>query len=218
VYRARVSALERQAGVEAVALFRNEGAGAGATQTHPHTQILALPFVPGRIDRELRFAAQYLDTHGQCPTCRLIHGESLTRGLSIAESRAFVAMAAFAGRAAYETWIVPKTHACHFSTMSDMDVGDLAHLLAKVLPALGIATGEAPFNLVLQAGSVGTDANHARGLHWRLELIPRLTVPSGFELGFDTFIVTVPPERAAQVIRTAVGVSTMRQVVKGTVA
>ncbi len=43
---------------------------------------------------------------------------------------------------------------------------------------------------------------HAPG-HWHLELVPRMTVPAGLELGAGIYVNTVAPEDAAERLRTA---------------
>lgn len=40
-----------------------------------------------------------------------------------------------------------------------------------------------------------------RNYHWHIEIIPRLTVAAGFELGTGVYINPVPPELAASVLR-----------------
>ncbi|MDQ3036453.1 MAG: DUF4931 domain-containing protein, partial [Myxococcota bacterium] len=43
--RARVRALEARDGVAAISVFRNRGRRAGSSQPHPHSQLVALPYV-----------------------------------------------------------------------------------------------------------------------------------------------------------------------------
>jgi len=39
--------------------------------------------------------------------------------------------------------------------------------------------------------------------HWHLEVVPRLTTLAGIELGAGIFVLTVPPEDAAERLRDA---------------
>ncbi len=41
------------------------------------------------------------------------------------------------------------------------------------------------------------------GAHWHLELVPRLTVLAGIELGAGIYVNAVPPEQAAAELREA---------------
>jgi UDPglucose--hexose-1-phosphate uridylyltransferase len=65
-------------------------------------------------------------------------------------------------------------------------------LLADGLRRLHAAEGAAPVNVWL----------HASG-HWHLEVVPRLSVLAGLELGAGYFVNTLAPESAAGVLREA---------------
>jgi UDPglucose--hexose-1-phosphate uridylyltransferase len=202
VYQSRVDQFGRQPHVESVVLFRNDGAAAGATQVHPHTQILALPVIPCRVQRELEAAKEHVRVHGRCPTCEMVERQTSTGSLLVTENADFVAIASFASRFPYETWILPKAHAHGFGEASIATIHTLAIILKRILIAMESALGVFPFNLVLQTSPARLDALTARAFHWRLEIIPRLTIPSGFELGSDMFIVSVSPEDAAVKLRS----------------
>ena len=55
-------------------------------------------------------------------------------------------------------------------------------------------------NLWVRTAPRGTDE-----FHWHLDLLPRLTIRAGFELGTGVDINTYPPERAAADLREALG-------------
>jgi UDPglucose--hexose-1-phosphate uridylyltransferase len=201
VYRERVRALAVLPGVKAIALFRNDGRGAGASQTHPHSQILALPVVPTAIRSEVTRAQALVGTEGRCPTCRSIASED-GRNRRVVQNATFEAFTAFAARYAYETWIVPRDHGHDFRDCEDL-VG-LAGILQQVLHGLESVLGRFPFNLVLQTAPIEKQHGLEEAFHWRLEVVPRMTVPSGLELGCGVFIVAVPPEQAAARLRDAI--------------
>jgi UDPglucose--hexose-1-phosphate uridylyltransferase len=39
------------------------------------------------------------------------------------------------------------------------------------------------------------------GAHWHVELLPRLSVLAGLELGAGIYVNSMPPEQAAQALR-----------------
>ena len=43
------------------------------------------------------------------------------------------------------------------------------------------------------------------GVHWHLELLPRLSVLAGLELGAGIYVNAVPPEEAAARLRERMG-------------
>ena len=55
-----------------------------------------------------------------------------------------------------------------------------------------------PLNLWLRTAP--RDAEH---FHWRIDVVPRLTLLAGFELGAGVAVNVYPPERAAADLREA---------------
>ena len=203
VYQARVQALASFPGVKSIALFRNDGRAAGASQTHPHSQILALPMVPTSLLGELEAVERHFRTKGCCVTCEMLEYERESAQRLIAQNLHFAAVTSYAARYAYETWIVPRAHNHDFRLCDPGQMRSLAGILRQTLRALESVVGSFPFNLVLQTVPVDQSLAAAEGFHWRLEILPRPTVPSGLELGCNVFIVSVSPEEAACRLRSA---------------
>src|SRR5262245_52959441 len=74
-YRDRTIDLLRDARFRYVLVFKNHGAAAGATLSHPHSQIIALPVVPGRLESELAGAKRYFEYRGRCVYCDILSQE-----------------------------------------------------------------------------------------------------------------------------------------------
>jgi len=102
-----------------------------------------------------------------------------------------VAFSPYGARLAYETWIAPEeTDADAFA--SELLAPALG-LAAAVIARLGRLLGaRPPVNLWLHDGD-----------HWHLELLPRLSVPAGLELGAEIYVNSVAPEAAAERLRGA---------------
>jgi UDPglucose--hexose-1-phosphate uridylyltransferase len=206
VYRTRMEALRSKPGVRSVALFRNEGAAAGASQEHPHAQMLALPVVSVRLAHETVLANRHFRRRGCCLTCEsLVREAAADAGRIVFQNADFVAITAFAPRFPYETWILPSAHAHDFGMASGQQLERMAAALKAVLGGLNALLGPFPFNLVVQTAPIHAHATIERAYHWRLEILPRLTTASGFELGTGIFIVAVTPEEAARRLRRALG-------------
>lgn len=202
VYRSRLEMLAREPWVRSVAIFRNEGPGAGASQEHPHSQLLALPIVPARLRAELAGAVRHLRRHGECLTCRMAALELQRGERVILQNADFVAVAGFAPRFPYETWILPRSHQHDYAAVSPGQIRSLATMLKQVLRALETAAGPLAFNLVMQTAPTGLSGRHEPAFHWRFEILPRLTVPSGLEIGCGVSIVALSPEAAARRLRS----------------
>ncbi|KAL6209653.1 hypothetical protein ACLB2K_006386 [Fragaria x ananassa] len=50
-------------------VFKNHGASAGASLTHSHSQIMALPFVPPAVAARLHSMKDYFNRTGKCSLC-----------------------------------------------------------------------------------------------------------------------------------------------------
>lgn len=182
VYVERTRAHEEAAHV---ALFRNEGTRAGSSIPHLHSQLVPLPFLPPRIERELAGFARA----ASCPLCSAVADE-----LVIRETSAFRWLAPFASSAPYQQWIVPKRHVATITEFTSDEIEELAALLRSATAATrGVADA---FNwMFLTFPRTGA-------AHCYIEVFPRVTTLAGLELGTGTFVEIVDPVAAARRLRT----------------
>ena len=184
-----------------VALFRNSGRGAGASLAHPHSQLLALPFIPPTVAEEVAGARAFYHQHGRCVYCQLLDTEIKREERAVTENDDFLAFVPFAARMPYEVWITPKKHAACFSDVCEEELPSLAEVLAKVLRCLTDVLGPHDYNLVVHSLSLRSDEQSS--YHWHVEVLPRTTVMAGLELGAGVHINPVVPEEAARRLRDA---------------
>lgn len=202
VYRNRLRDHYRAPGCAYVQIFRNFGPGSGASLEHPHTQLVALPRLPASRQREYRTAAAYRRKHGRELAADLVRGEIASKERIILATRDFAAFVPFAARIPYETWISPRNAATDFGAVSDSKLAALAAVMSRILRALELSLPPLAFNLVLhsppppRAGARGTPSG------WRFQIFPRTGTLGGFELATGCFMHSVPPETAADLIRS----------------
>ncbi|MBM3979614.1 MAG: DUF4921 family protein [Planctomycetes bacterium] len=200
-YRARLAAHAADPRLAHVAVFKNVGAEAGASIAHTHSQLIALPVVPGLLQAELSGAEAHFARAGHCVFCELVERERTDGTRVVAETAYFVAVAAYAPRFAYEVWLLPKEHAPCYEAIADGAALELAGLMRRVLRALDAVAGAPAYNWFLHTSPLRAgDLPH---YHWHIELMPRTARPAGLEWGFGAHIVTVAPERAASALRAA---------------
>jgi UDPglucose--hexose-1-phosphate uridylyltransferase len=156
--------------------FVNERSEAGASLPHTHSQLVWFHEAPPEVERELR--------SGSCPVCDPPGSEALT----IAERDGVLLRAAWAGRMPYELLVAPVAHESD-PWQSDR-LATALQLAAEGLHRLHELEGPCPMNLWL----------HASG-HWHIEIVPRLTILGGIELGAGYFVNPLPPETAAEALR-----------------
>ena len=180
-------------------VFRNHGAGAGASIPHPHSQIIGTDFAPPRIEREEAAAHRRFEETGQCPYCEMVRTELEAGARLVSTTDAFVAFVPFAARAPYEVWILPRHHEPEFGRLGAADRSVLARMLRRVVRRLHARVGDPDYNLFVRTALAhGSEAPH---LHWSLRLRPRTTVEAGFERSTGVQINPSIPERDAAVLR-----------------
>ncbi len=190
-------------------IFKNHGSAAGASLSHPHTQLIATPVTPLTLVEELNAAKEHFRDKERCLFCDLIQQELEARKRIVAESDHFVALAPFASRFPFELFIAPKVHHHSFAETSDEMLRHFAAMLKEVLLRVKKCLNDPPFNFLIHTvPNVKVARKHSMDwttieldFHWHLEFMPRLTQVAGFEWGTGFYINPTSPEEAAQHLR-----------------
>jgi UDPglucose--hexose-1-phosphate uridylyltransferase len=198
-FRERMLDLKQDHRLRHILVFKNHGAAAGATLEHPHSQLIALPIVPDFVREELEGARQHYRLKERCVYCDIIQQEVRDGRRVIQENADIIALAPFAPRFAFETWLLPKRHGARYETAARHEYESLARLLKAVLQRLDRALESPPFNLIVHTSPFSEEV--AELYHWHIEILPKLTRVAGFEWGTGFYINPTPPEEAAKVLR-----------------
>jgi len=198
-YSRRLESLAKHDTLKYGLVFKNVGLSGGATIAHTHSQILATPMVPGQIAREMKHTGHYHEDTGKCLFCCMITQELETASRMVEENTRFVAFAPFASRFPFETIILPKEHAAHYTSLDAEAISELAVILQSVLARSEIALGVSAYNYLIHTAPF--HCNEPAHYHWHMHLIPRANRMGGFEWGTGGYINTVPPEQAARFMR-----------------
>ncbi len=198
-YRERMRDLAKDSRFQYVMVFKNHGEPAGASLEHPHSQLIATPIVPSMVAEELEGAERHYRLKKRCIWCDVIRQERRSGGRIILERDGVLALAPFAPRFPFETWILPSAHRSGFEETDVRELGPLAGLLREILRRMGRVLGDPPFNFMLHSAPLR--AGVLDHFHWHLEIIPKLSRVAGFEWGTGFFINPVPPEEAARYLR-----------------
>jgi len=198
-YRDRMEDLKKDRRFQYPLIFKNEGLTAGATLEHTHSQLIALPIVPIQVQEEIDGCRKHYSLKERCIFCDIIRQELQARTRVVMETHSFVALAPFAPRFPFETWLMPKRHVSCFSCSTNDDFKDLAFLLQDTLRRLDKALSTPPYNYVIHTSPFKEEINDY--YHWHIELMPKLTNVAGFEWGSGFYINPTPPEEAAKFLR-----------------
>ncbi len=221
MYRDRIRALyEADERIQYVLVFKNFGPAAGASIPHTPSQVIAMPVVPENVYNEVIHSRKYFEKNRQCIFCSLID-EALTfeatiydresgavrRQFSVGQyvverGRHFVAIKPFASRYEWEIHILPLRHCSDFLGISDEEREDLARVLKRAMSRLDAVIGGAQYNFFLHSVPHNNEFSNCHdSYHWHLEICPRTSIPTGFELGSGLFVSTISPEEAAEQLR-----------------
>jgi UDPglucose--hexose-1-phosphate uridylyltransferase len=184
-------------------VFKNSGWAAGASLLHVHSQLVALPAVSESVAAELEGAGRFFASHRRCVFCDLVAREIAAGERMVLRQQGVVAVAAFAGRQPFETWLLPEDHASRFEGADDAALGALAAALHEVLRRLHAEAPGVAYNLLLHTAPF--DDKGAASYHWHWELVPRTSPLAGLELGAGAYINSLSPERVAARLREARG-------------
>ncbi len=198
-FRERMLDLKKDPRLEYVLVFKNHGEAAGASLGHPHSQLIATPIIPVMVAEELAGAARYYELKERCVWCDILRQERRGGRRAIVEAGGFVALAPFAPRFPFETWILPAVHRAAFEESGADALRGLAGLLGDFLRRMNRVLGDPPFNFMLHTAPLRD--SELESFHWHLEVIPKLTSVAGFEWGSGFFINPMPPEDAAEALR-----------------
>jgi len=200
-YRERIVDLSRDPRLRYVLVFKNYGAAAGASLEHSHSQIIALPILPIRVAEEIEGAKNYFRYKDRCVFCDIIRQELQQQKRIIAENRSFVAVAPFASRFPFETWILPKAHHPNFGYMEPFPYEEAGQILQDTLQKMNRVLNDPAYNYIIHNSPFpDADSDH---YHWHFEILPKLTKMAGFEWGTGFYINPTPPEEAAAFLREA---------------
>ncbi len=189
-YLNRFRELQKKRKIEYVYLFKNHGPTAGASIDHEHSQIMAMPFIPQLVRKELANLRIYRRHFDKCIFCDLIKKEEDN---IIIENSSFVALVPSFGRFPYETWIIPKEHVRNFVEFTESMKLDYMLILRETLQRLSKVSSD--YNIAHHAAPKMYD------FHFHSEIYPRTTKLAGLELGAQVYINTKDEKEAVEELR-----------------
>lgn len=205
-YKKRIDDLKKDIRLHYIMVFKNEGERAGASLSHPHSQIIATPIVPKRVREEVDGSLEYYGYKMRCVFCDIIREEKRFGARIVHENASFISLCPFASRFPFEIWLLPKRHMSGYTSMTQQETIELGDCLGVTMKRLSAALGEPQYNWMLHS-----EPNRAvprnpwpdvgEHYHWHFEIIPKLTRIAGFEWGTGFYINPTPPEDAAEFLR-----------------
>jgi len=200
-YQERYLALQKEACVEYVSIFHNHGRLSGATITHPHSQIIAIPVIPPDVVRSLQGSALYFHKYErECIHCLVITHERKADERVVYENDRFIALAPYASKVSFEIRIFPKVHSAWFEAMDEVTRAAFANALRVALAKLFKGLQNPDYNFFLHTAPARNPERFSH-YHWHLEILPKTAMWAGFEIGTGIEISAIAPEAAAAFLK-----------------
>ena len=199
-YRGRSLDLRKDKRFKHIIIVKNQG-WIASQWTHPHSHVLAMPFIVKRVEEELNSSGDYFKIKERCIYCDIINEEIHIGKRVIIESDYFLVFAPFASKFPYEICVIPKLHISDLSAINEEILKDQAKIFKEVVIRLKKVFRNLSYSMVLHSSPI------QRGLieeyHWHWEIMPRYREAVGFEWGTGLYANPVLPEDAAKILRDA---------------
>ena len=169
------AAFHLQTGAVYTQAFINSGKAAGASIDHPHAQLVALDAVPPRGQARLdRFTLERFNADQE----HTVSSGAVVVWCPVASTTPFALRAAL------------RDAGPRFDTTTDEQLRALALALRDTLARVYQVLGNVAYNVIFETAP-----------HWWLDIVPRVSVPAGFELGTGIWVNIVDPADAAAAYR-----------------
>jgi len=198
-YQERYLNLMKKKFVSYVSIFHNEGVEAGATQPHPHSQIITTPLIDVDLRKALFNSKKYFKKSGKCIYCQMNDWEKRAKERIVFENKEFLVICPFASKSAFEVIISPKRHLPYFEKVTEKEKWQLAEAFQVALKKLYKALNDPAYNFYLHTAPC--DGKKYPFYHWHWTILPKTSTWAGFEMGTRMEISTIEPERAAEYLR-----------------
>jgi UDPglucose--hexose-1-phosphate uridylyltransferase len=185
-----------------IQIIKNHGPEAGGSIEHPHNQIFAIPILPPDVSEKLQGAERYAQQHGKNVFDVIVETEMQGGKRLIYSNEHFIAFCPFASRVPFETWIVPRGNQPFFEQLDPAQRHSLADVMQQVFGRLYVGLKNPSYNYFIHStpcDDTGFTCSLESFKHyrWHMEIMPRLGIVGGFELGTNVDITTAVPEESA---------------------
>lgn len=187
--------------ISCISIFHNWGPSAGASIYHPHYQLIAIPVIPPDIQHSLDGSLRFYRKSKKCVHCVMIDWELKDRKRIIYENEGAIAFVPFVARDPFEVRILPKKHLPYFENTLDEDMDYVVMALQASLKKIKKNLSDPDYNFFIHTAPI-KNKNKYGHYHWHIEILPKISISAGFELGTGVEITALDPNEAAKLLRS----------------
>jgi UDPglucose--hexose-1-phosphate uridylyltransferase len=208
IMQKRVADLRQDHRLVFISLFKNHGVHAGATQEHPHTQLIGLPVVPPETLRYYQRLHHYYHTHGKSLFDDIISQELHDQERIVIENDDFIAFCPYASAYPFEVMITAKENIGSIEFVQEKYLNTLSMFLKELMFLMYGQLGDFDFNMSLcvpplqriaQTESFFDDLGAIS--RFTIRITPRIYKHGGFEISTGMMINPVSPEESAMFLK-----------------
>jgi len=161
-----------------VIIFCNHGFAAGASLTHPHSQLVVIP-------KQIN-----MDAVEREPVANVVN-----------DNHHFVTYCPDFSQWPFEVWIAPKEeNGGKFSSLPDGHIADLSEVLQDALRHIRAAQEKGHIKSVHEQGQFVYNFYIYHSTNWFIRITPRFVHRAGFELGTGLNVNVADPTEAAEIL------------------
>lgn len=183
-----------------VSIFHNWGSKAGASIFHPHYQIISIPVIPPDVGHSIVGSLNYFKKYKKCVHCTMIDWERKNKLRIVYENDGAIVFAPFVSREPFELRVFPKKHLSYFEDTSFLEMKFVVDALQNSLLKIEKKLKDPDYNFFIHTAPIKDKKKHSH-YHWHIEILPKISISAGFELGTGIEITVVDPDEAARILR-----------------
>ncbi len=202
----RVVDLKKDKRIIQLNIFKNKGIKAGASQPHPHTQIIGLPIISNFQRNLFKRSFDFYKEKGKSLYEEVFLFESKNKR-KIYESREFLIYAPFASAFAFESIILSRNYSS-IEFMNDEVLKELSVNIKSLFNVLNLELGDFAFNMLFYLPPINKNFENEdyfdeidKIFRFFIRVTPRIYNIAGFELMSNSAINPVVPEEVAKLLR-----------------
>lgn len=185
----REKCLYNNKNIKLVQIFKNNGHYAGASLEHSHLQIMALDYIPSKINTISKNMTKYTKEHNCCYICSLEEGKDI---FTFYENDSFKAVTKLDTLMSYTIDILPKRHINVLSEMNDDEIIDFCRTIKKTINAIKNIIPNLNYNISFFGSP--NDKRINEDYHFFLQIVPRIYGFAGFEISTGDFVNSILPK------------------------
>jgi len=206
----RISDLKNDKRLIEIVVFKNSGKNAGATQPHPHTQIIALPMMSKNSIDFLERNSKYYEIHGRGIIEDVAHNEKIASKRVIEQTDNFIAYCPYASSFSFEVIIAPLKVIPSTNRCSKEELIELSSILQSVFKMLKRQLDRFDYNITFHIAPLNEHFENEKyikdidkNFSFYIRIMPRIYMIAGFELSTHMSINSIEPEFCAKLLLKA---------------